>query len=169
MALAAPARASQAGGCTIEATVGLSLCAGGCLDSLLALFPLEVVLFPGTPLPLHIFEPRYRGNDRGVPGAEKGVRRDSRPGDGPRRRRAAPRNSRGHKEYDDGRMDIVAEGSRPVWASRSQPGAHRSCAGGDPARFAMIRIGPRRRNAQRDRIASTDSGTGERAAGLAGR
>ncbi|HEX5004870.1 MAG TPA: LON peptidase substrate-binding domain-containing protein [Gemmatimonadales bacterium] len=26
----------------------------------LPLFPLEVVLFPGTPLPLHIFEPRYR-------------------------------------------------------------------------------------------------------------
>ena len=27
---------------------------------LLPLFPLEVVLFPGTKLPLHIFEPRYR-------------------------------------------------------------------------------------------------------------
>lgn len=26
----------------------------------LRLFPLPVVLFPGTPLPLHIFEPRYR-------------------------------------------------------------------------------------------------------------
>jgi Lon protease-like protein len=26
----------------------------------LPLFPLEVVLFPGAPLPLHIFEPRYR-------------------------------------------------------------------------------------------------------------
>src|SRR6266700_7639542 len=26
----------------------------------LALFPLNVVLFPGTVLPLHIFEPRYR-------------------------------------------------------------------------------------------------------------
>jgi Lon protease-like protein len=30
------------------------------LKSLLPLFPLDVVLFPGTPLPLHIFEPRYR-------------------------------------------------------------------------------------------------------------
>jgi Lon protease-like protein len=34
------------------------------LDSIMALrlpiFPLSVVLFPGTPLPLHIFEPRYR-------------------------------------------------------------------------------------------------------------
>lgn len=28
--------------------------------SLLPLFPLDVVLFPGAPLPLHIFEPRYR-------------------------------------------------------------------------------------------------------------
>jgi Lon protease-like protein len=27
---------------------------------LLPIFPLEVVLFPGTPLPLHIFEPRYK-------------------------------------------------------------------------------------------------------------
>ena len=27
---------------------------------MLALFPLEVVLFPGAPLPLHIFEPRYK-------------------------------------------------------------------------------------------------------------
>lgn len=26
----------------------------------MALFPLNVVLFPGAPLPLHIFEPRYR-------------------------------------------------------------------------------------------------------------
>ena len=28
--------------------------------SLLPLFPLDLVLFPGAPLPLHIFEPRYR-------------------------------------------------------------------------------------------------------------
>jgi Lon protease-like protein len=28
--------------------------------NLLALFPLDVVLFPGAPLPLHIFEPRYK-------------------------------------------------------------------------------------------------------------
>jgi Lon protease-like protein len=30
------------------------------LSSLLPLFPLDVVLLPGSPLPLHIFEPRYR-------------------------------------------------------------------------------------------------------------
>ncbi|HKF21474.1 MAG TPA: LON peptidase substrate-binding domain-containing protein [Candidatus Angelobacter sp.] len=28
--------------------------------SLLPIFPLDVVLFPGAPLPLHIFEPRYK-------------------------------------------------------------------------------------------------------------
>jgi len=28
--------------------------------SLLPLFPLDLVLFPGAPLPLHIFEPRYK-------------------------------------------------------------------------------------------------------------
>jgi Lon protease-like protein len=33
---------------------------GDSLDSLIPLFPLDVVLFPGTPLPLHIFEPRYK-------------------------------------------------------------------------------------------------------------
>jgi Lon protease-like protein len=30
------------------------------LDALLPLFPLDVVLFPGSTLPLHIFEPRYK-------------------------------------------------------------------------------------------------------------
>jgi Lon protease-like protein len=30
------------------------------MPSRLPIFPLQVVLFPGTPLPLHIFEPRYK-------------------------------------------------------------------------------------------------------------
>lgn len=30
------------------------------VDGLIALFPLELVLFPGQHLPLHIFEPRYK-------------------------------------------------------------------------------------------------------------
>ena len=30
------------------------------MNTLLPLFPLDLVLLPGTPLPLHIFEPRYR-------------------------------------------------------------------------------------------------------------
>jgi Lon protease-like protein len=33
---------------------------GDRLAALIPLFPLDVVLFPGTPLPLHIFEPRYK-------------------------------------------------------------------------------------------------------------
>src|SRR5215211_8398367 len=30
------------------------------MPSRLPIFPLQAVLFPGTPLPLHIFEPRYK-------------------------------------------------------------------------------------------------------------
>src|SRR2546429_8135575 len=30
------------------------------VSTLLPIFPLEVVLLPGVPLPLHIFEPRYK-------------------------------------------------------------------------------------------------------------
>jgi hypothetical protein len=36
------------------------ICEGFFMSTLLPLFPLDVVLLPGTPLPLHIFEPRYR-------------------------------------------------------------------------------------------------------------
>src|SRR5581483_4793905 len=34
--------------------------AGELMTALLPLFPLDVVLFPGTPLPLQVFEPRYK-------------------------------------------------------------------------------------------------------------
>jgi len=78
--------------------------------SLLPLFPLEVVLFPGAPLPLHIFEPRYkemiaeclreekpfglvRAKDKGV--AEIGCS-------------SVILNVT--KKYDDGRLDIVTQG-----------------------------------------------------------
>lgn len=80
------------------------------MDPLLPLFPLEVVLFPGTPLPLHIFEPRYkemigecleqkqqfgviRAQDTGL--ADVGCTAEI---------------LAVTKTYDDGRMDIVAEG-----------------------------------------------------------
>lgn len=33
---------------------------GNSLNTLLPLFPLDLVLLPGVPLPLHIFEPRYK-------------------------------------------------------------------------------------------------------------
>src|SRR5581483_3656519 len=42
--------------------IGNRRCAGknGFLNMLLPLFPLDLVLLPGVPLPLHIFEPRYK-------------------------------------------------------------------------------------------------------------
>ncbi len=79
---------------------------------LLPLFPLELVLFPDTPLPLHIFEPRYkemigecltqkapfglvRAVEKGL--AEVGCTADI---------------LEVTKKYDDGRMDILTEGRR---------------------------------------------------------
>jgi Lon protease-like protein len=81
--------------------------------ALLPLFPLEVVLLPGTPLPLHIFEPRYkemigecRSNntpfgvirilDEGI--AEVGCTAEI---------------ITVTKEYSDGRLDLIAEGRSP--------------------------------------------------------
>jgi Lon protease-like protein len=84
--------------------------AGGLVDSLLALFPLDVVLFPGTPLPLHIFEPRYREMIGECMEEKKffGVIRaqDSNLADvGCTAEILAVT-----KRYDDGRMDIVTQG-----------------------------------------------------------
>jgi Lon protease-like protein len=80
------------------------------LSSLLPLFPLDLVLLPGTPLQLHIFEPRYqemiseclersqhfgvvRGKDHDL--AEIGCTAEI---------------LTVTKKYPDGRMDIVTEG-----------------------------------------------------------
>jgi Lon protease-like protein len=80
--------------------------------ALLPLFPLELVLLPGTPLPLHIFEPRYkemigecisaeapfgvvRAFDEGI--AEVGCTAEI---------------ITVTKEYPDGRMDLVCEGRK---------------------------------------------------------
>ncbi len=78
--------------------------------ALLPLFPLEVVLLPGTPLPLHIFEPRYKemigeclANDSpfGVVRAlEEGIAEVG----------CTAEIITVTKEYPDGRMDLVAEG-----------------------------------------------------------
>jgi Lon protease-like protein len=82
------------------------------LDALLPLFPLDVVLFPGTPLPLHIFEPRYkemigeclaqhrsfgvvRALERGL--ADVGCTAEI---------------ITVVKEYPDGRLDLVTEGRK---------------------------------------------------------
>jgi Lon protease-like protein len=80
--------------------------------ALLPLFPLDVVLLPGTPLPLHIFEPRYKemigeclANNApfGVVRAlEEGVAEIG----------CTAEIVTVTKEYPDGRMDLVAEGRK---------------------------------------------------------
>lgn len=78
--------------------------------SLLPLFPLEVVLLPGTPLPLHIFEPRYKEMIREclTNSAPFGVVRAVEEG-------IADVGCTAEiititKEYSDGRMDLICEG-----------------------------------------------------------
>ncbi|MGH9502089.1 MAG: LON peptidase substrate-binding domain-containing protein [Terriglobales bacterium] len=78
--------------------------------SLLPLFPLDLVLLPGTPLPLHIFEPRYREMiseclDRKVSfgvvrAKEEGVAEIG----------CTAEIITVTKKYPDGRMDIVTQG-----------------------------------------------------------
>jgi Lon protease-like protein len=87
-----------------------ALTTGDFLDALIPLFPLDVVLFPGAPLPLHIFEPRYkemiseclvqqrtfgvvRALDQGL--AEIGCTAEV---------------ITVVKEYPDGRLDLITEG-----------------------------------------------------------
>ena len=82
------------------------------MSTLLPIFPLDTVLLPGTPLPLHIFEPRYqemigecltgklpfgvvRAKEEGV--AEVGCTAEI---------------TGVVKKYPDGRLDILTEGRR---------------------------------------------------------
>jgi Lon protease-like protein len=79
---------------------------------LLPLFPLEIVVFPGAPLPLHIFEPRYKemigeclsqerpfGMVRAKENALSAIG-------------CSARILNIIKKYEDGRMDIAAEGAQ---------------------------------------------------------
>lgn len=79
---------------------------------IIPLFPLNVVLFPATPLPLHIFEPRYRQMTRecldekrefGVVLARK---------DGIAAVGCTADIVKVVKQYDDGRSDILTVGRR---------------------------------------------------------
>jgi len=80
--------------------------------ALLPLFPLDVVLLPGTPLPLHIFEPRYKemiGECR-ANNAPFGVIRavdESIAEIGCTAEIVSVT-----KEYPDGRLDLIAEGRK---------------------------------------------------------
>jgi len=80
------------------------------LSSLLPLFPLDVVLLPGAPLPLHIFEPRYkemiaecldRSQVFGVVRAKEGAVAEI---------GCTADIVTVTKKYEDGRMDIVTQG-----------------------------------------------------------
>lgn len=80
------------------------------MPPLLSLFPLDVVLFPGTPLPLHIFEPRYKEmigeciEQKKLFGVIR-VQENSLADVGCTAEIVAVT-----KRYDDGRMDIVTQG-----------------------------------------------------------
>lgn len=79
---------------------------------LIPLFPLDVVLFPGAPLPLHIFEPRYKemiGECR-AKNTPFGVVRALK--DGIAEIGCTAEIVTITKEYPDGRLDLVTEGRR---------------------------------------------------------
>jgi Lon protease-like protein len=80
------------------------------LSSILPLFPLDVVLLPGAPLPLHVFEPRYkemigecldRNEVFGVIRAKEGTVAEI---------GCTAEIVTVTKKYEDGRMDIVTMG-----------------------------------------------------------
>ena len=76
----------------------------------IALFPLNVVLFPGEPLPLHIFEPRYRRMVRECLDAKEPFGMLLGLPDGIARVGCSAEILEVTKRYDDGRMDILTVG-----------------------------------------------------------
>ncbi len=80
--------------------------------NLLALFPLDVVLFPGAPLPLHIFEPRYKEmvNECLEQKRPFGMVRANKNALSEVGCTAVILNV--SKKYEDGRLDIVTEGKQ---------------------------------------------------------
>jgi Lon protease-like protein len=79
-------------------------------DELLPLFPLQVVLFPQTPLPLHIFEERYKEmmSELIATGGEFGVVLAQ--GKGILRVGCTASIENIVKRYDDGRLDLLTVG-----------------------------------------------------------
>jgi Lon protease-like protein len=77
---------------------------------LLPLFPLDLVLLPGVPLPLHVFEPRYKEMIAECLDEKKpfGVVRAS--SDGVADIGCTAEIVEVTKRYDDGRMDILTRG-----------------------------------------------------------
>ncbi len=80
------------------------------MNSLVPLFPLDLVLFPGVPLPLHVFEPRYKEMIAECLELRKpfGVLRAS--SDGFAEVGCTAEIVDVTRRYDDGRMDILTRG-----------------------------------------------------------
>jgi len=80
------------------------------VNSLVPLFPLDVVLLPGVPLPLHVFEPRYKEMIAECLELRKpfGVLRAS--SDGMVEIGCTAEIVAVTKRYEDGRMDILTRG-----------------------------------------------------------
>ena len=80
------------------------------MSSLLPLFPLDLVLLPGVPLPLHVFEPRYKEMIAECLDEKKpfGVIRAS--SSGVEDIGCTAEIVEVIKRYDDGRMDILTRG-----------------------------------------------------------
>lgn len=80
------------------------------MSSLLPLFPLDLVLLPGVPLPLHVFEPRYKEMIAECLDEKKpfGVVRAS--SEGVAGIGCTAEILEVTKRYDDGRMDILTRG-----------------------------------------------------------
>jgi Lon protease-like protein len=80
------------------------------VSSLLPIFPLDLVLLPGAPLPLHIFEPRYKEMISECLEQKKpfGIVRASE--DGVAGIGCTAEIVSVTKKYDDGRMDILTRG-----------------------------------------------------------
>jgi Lon protease-like protein len=83
------------------------------LAMLLPLFPLDVVLLPTAPLPLHIFEPRYQEMIAECLDAKQafGVLRAKE--DGIAEIGCTAEIITVAKKYPDGRMDIITQGRKP--------------------------------------------------------
>ncbi len=80
------------------------------VSSLLPIFPLDLVLLPGIPLPLHIFEPRYKEMIAECLAQKKpfGIVRAS--SEGVADIGCTAEIVSVTKQYDDGRMDILTRG-----------------------------------------------------------
>lgn len=79
----------------------------------IALFPLNVVLFPGAPLPLHIFEPRYRQMVKDCLEEKTEFGMLLALSNGVARVGCTAEIVEVAKRYNDGRMDILTVGRAP--------------------------------------------------------